>query len=679
MQLFLGLDIGSTTTVAVVIDEHRDVLYDNVMDTYPSHTVNCERVAEQVCSGLSERLSRPVQIGDIDYCVGTGYGRDNIPYANSAVTEIACHARGVQHFFPDAKTIVDIGGQDCKVIGLEQGGGVRDFALNEKCAAGAGRFLEVISDILETDIRKIGPLSLEASEEARISSFCVVFSETEVVSKLAKGASKENVLFGVHSAITQRVLSLGKRIGIVPPLVFSGGVAQNIGMVEMMIEKTGFDPKDVRVPPNAQSIGALGAALYAETNVRRQARRTLVETDVQKIPHLKDVEQLCGKPVVRNGTPVIGWTDLCVPVELISAAGLLTTRLRGDTSSKSEGSNQYMRTFTCSFIKNVVSNLLREDGPGADFEGFVTTNCCHATEHFFDIIDDHDSFKDRYIHNMVIPRNNEEVSLRYMKDNILKFKQELEGQFNTKITEQDLRKSIERYNQAKTLLRRYSHLLAIKNVPRAALAFAVQMEAMWVAMSITDEYLENLQQCINELEFIDPFPQRGINILLAGSIVPDMKFYDLMDELDCQVVYSMTSSGNKFAEAMVDLDNEDDIYLALARRCLYPTYLPRTVDSKCRVDHLKNIIDSYDVQGVIFNISKFSVWYTFESVLFKHCCNEWEVPLVVLESDFSSLSRGQFKTRIEAFLEMIERQSPPQNSALTAIGACRQKGEQFAV
>jgi predicted CoA-substrate-specific enzyme activase len=179
---------------------------------------------------------------------------------------------------------------------------VLDFVMNEKCAAGTGRFLEAIGDTCEIPLHDMGPISLEAEKETEISSMCTVFAESEVISKLAEGAGKESVIKGLHSAIAFRVVSMGKRIGVKPPLVFTGGVARNIGMVHMLKEKTGLDTNDILAPPNPQIIGALGAAFFAREEYKKQKKnaKKLLSFPAQEIAREFEYEIPVKKPKKIN-------------------------------------------------------------------------------------------------------------------------------------------------------------------------------------------------------------------------------------------------------------------------------------------------------------------------------------------------------------------------------------------
>ncbi len=254
MEFFAGVDVGSLTTKAVILGSGDRVLGWSMLETGANSTT----AAEAAMAGALERAG--LVPGDLTRVVSTGYGRGSVPFAHRAVTEITCHARGAGFLFPGAGTVVDVGGQDSKVISLGTGGKVLDFSMNDKCAAGTGRFLEVMAAKLQVGLDRMGPLSLEARGEASISSVCTVFAETEVVSLVARNHPTEEIVRGIHRSIVTRIAAMLRGIGVREQVVMTGGVARNSGVVALLEEQI---EKRVLVPQDPQSAGALGAALIA--------------------------------------------------------------------------------------------------------------------------------------------------------------------------------------------------------------------------------------------------------------------------------------------------------------------------------------------------------------------------------------------------------------------------------
>jgi (R)-2-hydroxyacyl-CoA dehydratese activating ATPase len=248
-----GIDIGSISAKAALMRDGR-VLAATVMLT----GYNAREAGREIYNRVLAQAE--LAAGDVSRIVSTGYGRNSIDFSSRAVTEITCHAAGAFFLDPQIRSIIDIGGQDSKAIVLDDSGKVRDFTMNDKCAAGTGRFLEVMARALEVDLDAFGQLSMTADKAAPISSLCTVFAESEVISLIAKGEKRANIVAGIHASIGARVISMARRIGVRPPVMMTGGVAKNIGVVKALEEKLGTD---IRVSEQAQLTGAIGAALIA--------------------------------------------------------------------------------------------------------------------------------------------------------------------------------------------------------------------------------------------------------------------------------------------------------------------------------------------------------------------------------------------------------------------------------
>ncbi|MEB2312238.1 MAG: acyl-CoA dehydratase activase [Sorangiineae bacterium] len=253
-----GVDVGSTQTKAVILDEEAKVIGRALLDMETSMKTIAEDAFRLALAdaGLVE--------ADVVRVAGTGYGRYNVSFGHEQVTEITCHARGAVALFPGTRTVIDIGGQDTKAIAVKPDGQVGDFTMNDKCAAGTGRFLGAASYALEMPLSELGPLALKSQRPVRITTTCTVFAESEIISHLSKGILAEDVLMGVHQAITSRCVSLARRVGIHPEVTFTGGVSRNVAMVRLIEESVGYK---INVSPDAHFCGALGAALFAHDKV----------------------------------------------------------------------------------------------------------------------------------------------------------------------------------------------------------------------------------------------------------------------------------------------------------------------------------------------------------------------------------------------------------------------------
>jgi len=255
MDVFAGIDVGSLSTDCVIINEKEEVLSYSIMETGANSTEAAEQSFEEALARAAVRRDRVKRI------VATGYGRISVPFADKKVTEISCHALGACKLFPDTRTVIDIGGQDSKVIRVGPGGKVLDFNMNDKCAAGTGRFLEVMAAKLKVPLNEMGPLSMGAKGEVRISSVCTVFAESEVISLVAQNHPKEEIIRGILHAIVNRVWSMVKTLGVQREVTMSGGVAKNRGVVAILEEKLGYP---IHVHKEPQIVGGLGAGLHAK-------------------------------------------------------------------------------------------------------------------------------------------------------------------------------------------------------------------------------------------------------------------------------------------------------------------------------------------------------------------------------------------------------------------------------
>jgi len=264
---FVGIDIGALTVKAVALDEAGAVVASDLVRA--RH--DSRQVAAQLVEGMLVRVGIATSFpdggdkGGVGYTVVTGYGRVTYDAADEEVSEITCHARGANHLFPTARTVIDIGGQDSKVIRVHPRGYVTDFAMNDKCAAGTGRFLEVMAEALEVGVEELGPLSQQSRHPVTISSTCTVFAESEVIAQMSRGAPKADIVAGIHTAIAHRVAGLAGQVGLEEAVIMTGGVARNIGVVRALEKQMGLP---IVLPSEPQLVGALGAALLAREKAK---------------------------------------------------------------------------------------------------------------------------------------------------------------------------------------------------------------------------------------------------------------------------------------------------------------------------------------------------------------------------------------------------------------------------
>jgi len=256
-----GIDAGSRAIKTMLIDtENMQV----VAKGLTGQGVEQDRLASELFKKVLKQNG--INKKDVTAIVATGYGRSAVSIADTTITEITCHAVGVHHLVPEAMTVIDIGGQDSKLLRLDNHGRIRDFAMNDRCAAGTGRFLEVVAERLGVELGALGRLAANSRDPAAISSMCVVFAETEITGLLASGTASEDIVAGVQASIASRIISMAGR-NVEPPIIFTGGVAMVSGMAEAMQTALG---QNVSICPDPQMTGALGAAILASKHEIRK-------------------------------------------------------------------------------------------------------------------------------------------------------------------------------------------------------------------------------------------------------------------------------------------------------------------------------------------------------------------------------------------------------------------------
>ena len=250
---FAGIDVGSTMTKAVIVNH--GIVGSIVGPTGPEQ----RRLANKVMEAALKKASLPFQA--ITCVIATGYGMINVPFADKQVTEITCHAKGISHLFPEARTIVDVGGQDVKAIRIDAKGKTVDFVMNDKCAAGSGRFIEVIADTLGVSLDEVGDLSLKSKNPAKISNICTIWAQQEVAASLAQGILVSDLLAGVHHSLADRIGRMVSRLRVEEAIIVTGGGAKNKGLLRALSEQLGHE---ILVPEEPLITGALGAALLGK-------------------------------------------------------------------------------------------------------------------------------------------------------------------------------------------------------------------------------------------------------------------------------------------------------------------------------------------------------------------------------------------------------------------------------
>jgi predicted CoA-substrate-specific enzyme activase len=290
----MGVDFGSTTAKTIILNGQGDIVASCIESM---GAVSDEGVKASIAGALRQA---GLTQADMNFCVTTGYGRRMLDVSQKSYTEITCHARGAVALVPDARLVIDIGGQDSKVIAVDANGLVETFAMNDRCAAGTGKFLEVLARAVDIKLPEMGPLAMTADKTLKISSMCATFAETEVISLLAEGNSKPDVLGAVHAAIASRTAGLVGRVGKRMPIVMTGGVAKNVAAVHHIETVLG---QKLVLPPDPQIAGALGAALFALDEIRMASKRSaVIDEEDRDVASAMGEARACG-PACKTSTP----------------------------------------------------------------------------------------------------------------------------------------------------------------------------------------------------------------------------------------------------------------------------------------------------------------------------------------------------------------------------------------
>ncbi|MEO3990937.1 acyl-CoA dehydratase activase [Pseudocitrobacter cyperus] len=264
----LGVDIGSSASKCVIMRNGSDIVAKSLAPV-GAGTSGPEKAIADVLQQYGGSLT------DIHWICATGYGRNSLKAANKEVSELSCHAKGANYLFPGVKTVIDIGGQDVKALHMDGQGRLLNFVMNDKCAAGTGRFLDVMSRVLETDIGELAAQGALSQKRVTISSTCTVFSETEVISHLANSETIPDIINGIHQSVSSRIAGLAKRVGIEAPVVMTGGVSRNFEVVRCVSEEINAP---IATSPLSQFNGAIGAAIYAWESYRQTKNNETIIT-----------------------------------------------------------------------------------------------------------------------------------------------------------------------------------------------------------------------------------------------------------------------------------------------------------------------------------------------------------------------------------------------------------------
>lgn len=629
-MLTLGIDIGSLSTDAVLINEKKEILTYEVIATGASSKKACDKIFKHILDVTK------LDADDIDYIVATGYGRIKVPFANEVVTEITCHAKGANYFFPSARTIIDIGGQDSKAIKLDAKGNVLDFSMNDKCAAGTGRFLEVMARTLEIELDDMGELSLKGNDNVSISSLCTVFAESEVVSLIGADHKTEDICRGLHVSIGKRISAQVKRIGIEEDVVMTGGVAKNIGVVRELERKLLCS---IKIPDEPQIAGALGAALIAlESAV---TKKTSVKTTTSNEVSIADVQ------LDDNTMPKIGYFCTYTPVEIIRAAGFHPVRIKGDGSENSS-SDELLCNNICSYIKTIADKKL--SGNLDYLEGIVFTNSCDGMRRLYDAWVRLDNGK-KFSYILDIPKNNDEASINYFAGLIKTFKEKLEKYYKLRVSYEDINRSIALYNSVRETVtvfmqRQWSGYIGYSG-------YEIYTLLKQGINAIPEKFRDYVGSLTSLMKQIGDVPERKSEpkLLIWGSILENEEIIKMIEDAGAKVVLDDLCTGSRFFDKKVDIT--DNPYRSISERYLKRSPCSRMVNVFERIKNTIALIERRAISGAIYHTLKFCDHTLYDYALVKKEFQKKNIPLLHITCDNSSKSEGQIKTRIEAFIEQL--------------------------
>ena len=648
----VGLDIGSRGSKGVLLNGGELVTALIPTGLYMQETAD-------------ELLSKLLQISglersDIGFIVGTGYGRislkyDDIPY--QVVTEIRCHATGAHALIPKARTIIDIGGQDSKAIKIDPSTGkVVEFVMNDKCAAGTGRFLEKAAAILGIDLRDLGAVALTSRNPAQVSSQCAVFAESEVISLRARDARDNNdqisadIAAGVHNSTARRIHNLLSRIGIEPDIVFTGGVSNNAGMWTALEKEIG-----VKFTPAKLDLiyaGAVGAAInawkrYVGAHDVTRTKQQVATVDLKRLAELIDEEQ---KSLIdARDIKKVGYLCNYTPVELLSAAGVRHSRLvkAGGARTVSAG-ELFTQSVFCDFTKSCIGFFHENDPFYKSFDQVYNFHTCATMRRASEVIE---RFLPMKLLNLPKLRSSQGARI-FFREEIINFKDDLGRLTGRPIQDDEVRHQIVLYNRARSLLKQISEFRKRSNPAITGKEYLDLARSYYYLPP--EKLIGALEQVHRHLKDLHPRAEHPLRLMISGSIVADgdRRLLDIIEsEHGARVVIEDHCAGVRpFYHGIAETG---DPYLALANGYLDQAPCARTKPLDDGIQFSGKLAQEYAVDGVIYVFLKFCACYGLSKKGFIAEFQKRGLPVLEVSSDYSECDHGQLKTRIEAFIEVL--------------------------
>jgi predicted CoA-substrate-specific enzyme activase len=672
----MGIDIGSRQGKAVLL--HNGKVYTAISVTGFS--------MQETADGLKDRLLEAAGISEtlVDYLVGTGYGRVSIKFdkiANEMLTEISCHGMGAAYLADGVKTILDIGGQDSKIIKIDSDTGkVLNFAMNDKCAAGTGRFLERASELLGYQVSQIGEASLKAEKIHEISSQCVVFAESEIVSARAAKVEPVEILAGVHTSVIGRVKGLFNRIGIEKEVLFTGGVSNNIGMKKALEDMLGF--KVAKPSINSVYAGALGAALHAankakalgiECNKEKKKisenmhREKNYETEKSHLAGLSlrldltsinDAVENAKKSYIEKKNEGINAAYVCAytPVELLDAAGVRYIRLFHTGNEKEIASGEsILSKIACDHTKSIVGGFIEGKLLYSAVNQLYTFYTCSFMNSALRAIQAGGVRLKSYAVPKVLDA---EDAVERFSDEIEEFKRDLESFTGETISDEAINASISKYNLARKLLR------DISDYRKEACPIISGTEYRQICNAYyylpVDELIGELYQILGQLKTLKklhhPDGKPPVRIMLTGGIVTedDRKILKLLEE-DFGVAVVVEDSCSGYAPFELSISENGDWKRAISEGYIGKAPCANMKPLRRRENFTRKLAEEYKPDGVVYYYMQFCPTHGMAKQSIMNELQNIAIPTLDIAGSYSSGDEGQIKTRLEAFVELLEK------------------------
>lgn len=645
----IGIDIGSRTGKATLF--HDGEWYFTKVGT----GFDMQITANELLENLFEQAG--IEQKDVEYIVGTGYGRVSMNFGDiptQMLSEISCHGMGVHYLDADTRTIIDIGGQDSKAIKVDvDTGKVTDFIMNDKCAAGTGRFLEKVASILECPTEKLGSLALKSQKEVEISSQCVVFAESEIISLRASGEKVEDIAAGIHHAAASRVCTLVKRVGLEAGLQFSGGVSDNIGMKKAMEDILGEKIKVL--PLDMIYAGALGAAIYAMKYL------AIAESSIEIVKNsthndfsavLEEIDKAKESYIAKeDGRKRTAYTCSYTPLELLEAADTRHIRLfkAGDTNEVAKGELKTQSLF-CDVIKSCIGLFETKNPLYNSIDRMFTFSTCAGMQMMAQAIDND------YVHTEIfqVPRVADRQGAREeFVSEMRSFQSVLEEYTGNKIPEKLIKEKIHLYNEVKKRLIKISELRKRNRPPIRGEEFLDLVRGYYYLKP--EDYIPLLDNIYEKLSGVpDDSSKRTIRLMMIGGIVSegDRRLVEMIEEeIGARIVVEDHCTG---LSSVAKLHDEDGNPIeALANGYLDQAPCARMQPIEKRIEYAVNRAKEYKVDGIIYAYMKFCPCYGIMKTRFVDAFRELHIPVLELAIDYSKSDEGQIKTRLDAYIEVL--------------------------